>query len=484
MRHITLKRACPRRPDSQGATQPGHRTPKRVTFMSTPGFDLALARRLDQPGPCYTVYPTADRFTGAFDARQYAQHVSRRHVGGQHRRLSLNIHVPFCRTRAAIYLDHLERELSLQSALCESGGLAVDQVHCSARSATFPSVPQMRRLMRSVRGSFRLADDHAGDFTIEVDPRFSDAPMVYALRAMGFNRISLWVRDFDPGAQRNGNLAHSAQQMAAVVDAARAEGFRSINIDLVHGLPSQTIMSFNQTLSRVIDLAPDRIALCTCAHPPRLSGPRGQNVEAELPRAETRLDIFQLSVRRLRDAGYRYIGMDQYALPGDDLAVAQDRGRLRLNLMGYTSHPDTDIVGVGASALSSVGASYSQNAADVITYCAALDAGGLPIARGIALGADDLLRRTVIHALICHGMLHLPSIEQAYLIDFGHYFAGELAELEAFESAGLVTIEPGNKPEWITVSPKGRNLMPCLCRLFDRSLTASGSLADSSAGGQ
>jgi len=218
----------------------------------------------------------------------------------------------------------------------------------------------------------------------------------------------------------------------------------------------------------VIDLAPDRIALCTCAHPPRLSGPQGQIVEAELPSAETRLDIFQLSVRRLRDAGYRYIGMDQFALPGDDLAVAQDRGRLRLNLMGYTSHPDTDIVGVGASALSSVGASYSQNTADVIAYCAALDAGGLPIARGFALDADDLLRRTVIHGLMCHRMLHLVTIEQTYLIDFGRYFARELTELEAFESAGLVTVEPRNRPEWITVLPKGRFLVRNLCMLFDR----------------
>jgi oxygen-independent coproporphyrinogen-3 oxidase len=346
----------------------------------------------------------------------------------------------------------------------------VDQVHWGGGSPTFLTVPQMRRLMKSVRRNFRLADDRDGDFAIEVDPRFMTAATVCGLRAMGLNRMSLGVQDFDPEVQRRVNRVQTLAQTAQIVNAGRAEGFKSINIDLIYGLPSQTVASFDQTLAEVIELGPDRIALYNYAHLPHLFKSQKRIFEADLPSAGTRLDILQLAVRRFGDAGYRYIGMDHFALPGDDLAIAQEQGRLRRNFMGYTPHADTDIIGVGVSAISSVGASYSQNVHGVDEYYASLDAGELPVVRGIELDADDLRRRAVIQGLMCHFLLFLPSIEQAYLIDFRSYFARELAELESFREAGLVTIDPSEKPEWIAVTPKGRFLVRNLCMLFDRHL--------------
>ncbi|MFN7753026.1 MAG: oxygen-independent coproporphyrinogen III oxidase [Pseudomonadota bacterium] len=454
--------------------------------MSELAFDAELVRRLDRPGPRYTSYPTADRFEPDFTARDYALHARRRHLGGQHRGLALYVHIPFCRTvcfycacnkivtgdrtRAVPYLDHLEREIELQAELYEGGGRRLDQVHWGGGSPTFLTVPQMRRLMKSVRRSFRLADDCAGDFAIEIDPRFTKPATVAALRTLGFNRVSLGVQDFDPEVQRKVNRVQSLEETRAVVEAARAERFRSVNLDLIYGLPGQTVMSFNTTLARVVDLAPDRIALYNYAHLPHLFKPQRRIDAADLPGASSRLDILQLAVRRLGQAGYRYIGMDHFARPDDDLSVAQDQGRLRRNFMGYTPHSDNDIIGVGVSAISSVGASYSQNVSNVEAYYEAIAQEELPVARGIELDADDLLRRTVIQGLMCHFLLYVPSIEQAYLIDFASYFARELEELDEFVAAGLVTVEPRERPEWITVTPRGRFLVRNLCMVFDRHL--------------
>jgi oxygen-independent coproporphyrinogen-3 oxidase len=454
--------------------------------MADLGFDPDLVQRLDRPGPRYTSYPTADRFSSDFTAKQYAIHARRRHLGGQHRGLSLYIHIPFCRTvcfycacnkvvtgdraRAIPYLDHLDRELEMQGELYEGSARRVDQLHWGGGSPTFLTLAQMRRLMKSIRRNFTLAEDRAGEFAIEVDPRFIDAATVAGLRAIGFNRLSLGVQDFDPVVQKKVNRMQSVRETAAVVNAGREEGFKSINIDLIYGLPSQTVQSFDQTLSRVVELAPDRIALYNYAHLPHLFKPQRRIVQAELPHASERLAILQHAVRRFGDAGYRYIGMDHFARPDDALSVAQEQGRLRRNFMGYTPHADTDIIGVGVSAISSVGTSYSQNVHEVDDYYEALERGDLPVVRGIELDADDLLRRAVIQGLSCHFLLYLPSIEQAYLIDFRSYFARELEELRAFEDAGLLSIEPRERPEWITVSPKGRFLVRNLCMVFDRHL--------------
>jgi oxygen-independent coproporphyrinogen-3 oxidase len=293
---------------------------------------------------------------------------------------------------------------------------------------------------------------------------------VSGLRGIGFNRLSLGVQDFDPLVQKKVNRVQSVQETAAVVKAAREEGFRSINIDLIYGLPLQTVHTFDQTLSRVIELGPDRIALYNYAHLPHLFKPQRRIAAADLPAAGERLDILQHAVRRFGDAGYRYIGMDHFARPDDALSVAQEQGRLRRNFMGYTPHADTDIIGVGVSAISSVGTSYSQNVHEVDAYYEALERGDLPVVRGIELDADDLLRRTIIQGLTCHFLLYVPSIEQAYLIDFSTYFARELEELRAFEVAGLLTLVPRERPEWITVSPQGRFLVRNLCMVFDRHL--------------
>ncbi len=450
------------------------------------GFDPALVQRLDRPGPRYTSYPTADRFNDSFTAKQYAVHARRRHLGGQHRRLSLYVHIPFCRavcfycacnkvvtgdrTRAIPYLQHLDRELEMQSELYEGGGRRVDQLHWGGGSPTFLTLAQMRRLMKSVRRNFTLAEDHAGDFAIEVDPRFTRESTVAGLRAIGFNRLSLGLQDFDPVVQRKVNRIQSLEETAAVVRAGREEGYKSINMDLIYGLPAQTVQTFDTTLSKVIELGPDRIALYNYAHLPHLFKPQRRISAVDLPSAVERLDILQHAVRRFGDAGYRYIGMDHFARPADELSVAQEQGRLRRNFMGYTPHPDADIIGVGVSAISSVGASYSQNVHRVDAYYDSIDSGELPVERGIELDPDDLLRRTIIQGLMCHFMLYVPSIEQAYLIDFNSYFARELEELRGLEAAGLLTIEPPGQPEWITVTPRGRFLVRNVCMVFDRHL--------------
>ncbi len=454
--------------------------------MSDLGFDPELVSRLDRPGPRYTSYPTADRFTEAFTAREYEAHARRRYMAGQHRGMSLYIHIPFCRTvcfycacnkvvtgdrsRALPYLAHVERELAMQAQLHEAGARRIDQLHWGGGSPTFLDVAQMRGLMNAVRRNFSLGDDRTGDFAIEVDPRFIDAETVAALRDMGFNRLSLGVQDFDPEVQRKVNRVQSLEQTAAVVRAAREHAFKSVNIDLIYGLPSQSVFGFDATLSRVIDLAPDRIALYNYAHLPHLFKPQRRISEADLPSASQRLDILQRAVRRFGRAGYRYIGMDHFALPGDDLALAQDQGRLRRNFMGYSPHADNDTIGVGVSAISNVGASYSQNAHGVDAYYEAIERGELPVVRGIELDADDLLRRAVIQGLMCHFLLYIPSIEQTFLIDFRSYFARELDELRAFEQSGLITVEPADRPEWLTVTSRGRFLVRNLCMVFDRHL--------------
>ena len=442
-------------------------------------FDPQLIRRFDVSGPRYTSYPTADRFVEAFDAEAYRLWLGRRTVGGMGRPLSLYVHIPFCNTicyycacnkiitkdhgRSAKYLKYLAKEFAMQAAALE-GSHEVVQLHFGGGTPTFLSNDELRQLMASIREHFTLAPN--GEYSIEVDPRKVDAETVALLGELGFNRMSIGVQDFDPAVQKAVNRIQSIEETQLVIEAARASGFQSVSVDLIYGLPKQNVISFNHTLEEVIRLSPDRLSIYNYAHLPGLAKPQRRISESELPTPDAKLQILQLAIRRLTDAGYVFIGMDHFAKPDDELAVAQRQGRLHRNFQGYSTHAEADLMAFGVSALSKVGPTYCQNYKTIEEYYDALDRDELPVMRGIELTPDDVLRRSIIQALMCHFELSIESVEIAHLIDFNSYFATELASLSEMEKAGLLTIDS----QWITVLPRGRMLVRAIAMVFDRYL--------------
>jgi oxygen-independent coproporphyrinogen-3 oxidase len=441
--------------------------------------DPELIRRFDISGPRYTSYPTADRFVEAFGPAQYARWLGSREVGGLNRPLSLYVHIPFCNTicyycacnkiitkdhsRSARYLDFLEREIDLVDRHL-AGGREVTQLHLGGGTPTFLAEDEMRRLMAAIRSRFQLAGH--GEFSIEVDPRKVDAAQVALLAELGFNRMSIGVQDFDPLVQAAVNRIQSFDETAVVLEAARENGFKSVSMDLIYGLPHQTVERFAATLERVIELSPDRLSLYSYAHLPRLFKPQRRIEEAALPTAADKLGIMKYAIERLVDAGYVYIGMDHFAKPDDELTIAQQQGRLHRNFQGYSTQAECDMIAFGISSISKLGAIYAQNHKTEEDYYDALERGELPVLRGVELTADDVLRRSIIQALMCHFELSIESIEIAHLIDFRRYFAPELHDLARMAEAGLVEI--GDR--WITVLPPGRLLVRAIAMVFDRYL--------------
>jgi oxygen-independent coproporphyrinogen-3 oxidase len=293
--------------------------------------------------------------------------------------------------------------------------------------------------MAMLRRSFTLAP--GGEYSIEVDPRTVDAQRLELLAQLGFNRMSFGVQDFDPDVQKAVHRIQPARQVFSLVEAARAIGFDSINVDLIYGLPRQTPESFARTLAQVQQLRPDRIALYAYAHLPERFKPQRRIVPAELPGGAAKVAMLSQSLAAFLAAGYVYIGMDHFALPTDSLAVAKRQGRLHRNFQGYSTQPDCDLIGLGVSAIGRIGATYSQNAKTMEEYCDHLDQGRLPVVRGLALSRDDLARRAVIMALMCQGQVLFESIELAWLIDFKTYFAAELEQMRDLAEQGLVTLD-------------------------------------------
>jgi oxygen-independent coproporphyrinogen-3 oxidase len=454
-----------------------HTVNSAVPLMPAVEIDLDLIRRFDQHGPRYTSYPTADRFVESFDGAAYESWLARRNVGAITRPLELYIHMPFCSTlcfycgcnkiitrdksKGVEYLKYLNEEIALQA-----NGLGDDtrvaHMHWGGGTPNFFSIPQVHELMGHLRGHFDF--DMSGEYSIELDPRTVDAQYVHGLREAGFNRISVGVQDFDPEVQRAVHRIQSEEQTLEVIRAARDAGFHSVNIDLIYGLPKQSLVSFETTLDRVVAAEPDRIAVYNYAHLPNLFKPQRRIQESDLPAPETRLKLLALAIRRLNAAGYQYIGMDHFAKTADTLAVAQRNGLLHRNFQGYSTHADCDLIGLGVSSIGNVGPTYSQNFRTLEEYYNALDHNTLPIMRGTELSADDLLRRAVIGALMCHFGVSKESFATSYLIDFDHYFATELEELREMEKLGLVELENSS----ITVTPKGRLLVRNIAMVFDR----------------
>jgi oxygen-independent coproporphyrinogen-3 oxidase len=452
-----------------------------IPLIPSVEFDAALVRKMNQMGPRYTSYPTADRFHSDFGAEDYRAAVARLDALGERMPLSLYVHIPFCeslcyycgcnkiitqdKTKSAEYLGYLEREMVLQAAALD-GRRKVDQLHFGGGTPTYLSDAQMDGLLGQLRAYFDFAPDEEGEFSIEVDPRTVTPERIATLRRQGFNRISLGIQDFDPAVQQAVNRIQSHRQTMDVLQAARATGFRSISVDLIYGLPLQSVASFGPTLDKVIAARPDRVAVYNYAHMPQLFKAQRLIKAEQLPDPEIKLAMLGLCIERLTAAGYVYIGMDHFALPEDDLARSQSVGKLQRNFQGYSTHADAPTVALGVSAISAVGASYSQNEKTLSAYYQRLDAGELPIARGIALNDDDLLRRTVIGRLMCNFILDYDDLLLPDGVTGPQYFAAELERLQVLEDDGLLC--KGSRG--VRVRMRGRLLIRNICMAFDRYL--------------
>jgi len=451
-------------------------------------FSADLLRRYDRPGPRYTSYPTAPQFHAGFGERELREVVASSNGDPIPRRLSLYVHVPFCespcfycgcnriitrdKARGEAYLARLYREIALVADLFDRDREAI-QLHFGGGTPNFLSPAQLGEVVETLRSHFRFSAAEDRDISIELDPRFVDADDIAALARIGFNRASFGVQDFDPAVQAAVNRLQSVEQTRAVVDACRANGFRSVNIDLIYGLPNQTPEGFARTLDTVARMRPDRVAVYGYAHMPHLFKPQKQLDASLLPSGETKLALLQLAIEKLAAAGYLYIGMDHFALPDDELALAQARGSLHRNFMGYTTHADSDLVGLGVSAISHVGDSFSQNPRDLPSWQAALDEGRLPVFRGMRMDADDVLRADLIQQLMCAGEIPVAALERRHAIDFADYFADALERLAPLAADGLVRIEQHR----IVATSRGRLLLRNIAMCFDRYLDQPAAIA-------
>ena len=440
-------------------------------------FSEELIRRFDKLGPRYTSYPTADRFNAEFTEATYHRYLQeRKRDASQNPPLSIYVHLPFCeslcyfcacnkivtqdRTRTTEYLRYLAKEMALVAQHIGPDRRAA-QLHFGGGTPTFLTPDELRELMTMLRSHFNFLPD--AEMGIEIDPRTVNDDTMALLGELGFNRTSFGVQDFDPEVQKSVNRIQPYAMVEKAVTASRKAGFESINADLIYGLPKQSMESFNRTLDKVIELAPERIALYNYAHLPTRFKAQRLIVEADLPSAEARLQIFLMSVRRLLDEGYIYIGLDHFSKPDDELNKARLDKSLHRNFQGYTTRADCDLIGFGVSAIGKVGHSYSQSVRTVKAYYEHLDADTLPVEKGFALSADDVLRRQVIMELMCSGPVTFADINQQHGIDFVTYFANELAQLKMYENAELITVDS----ERISVTPKGRMFVRAVGMVFD-----------------
>jgi oxygen-independent coproporphyrinogen III oxidase len=448
---------------------------------TTARFDADLLRRYDRQGPRYTSYPTAPQFSEAFDEDAYRDVARRSNDDPIPRRLSLYAHMPFCQSpcfycgcnriitrdpaRAEAYLSRLVREVSMVAPLFDRDRDVV-QLHLGGGTPNFFTAAQLRELVDCLHRHFHFSERADRDISIELDPRFVDADSIAALAAMGFNRASLGVQDFDPQVQAAVNRVQSVEQTLAVVAACRQNAFSSINIDLIYGLPGQNAAGFGRTLDIVIAARPDRLAVYSYAHLPQMFKAQRQIDETLLPDAERKLGLLQLAIEKLTAAGYQYIGMDHFALPADELSVALERGSLHRNFMGYTTHAESDLIGLGVSAISHIGDSYSQNPRDLSLWEHAIDNGRLPVWRGMQMGRDDLARAELIQRLMCQGVVDIAALESRHDLDFGAYFRADLVRLHPLVADGLVEYDG----EELRVTSRGRMLVRNIAACFDHYL--------------
>ncbi|MEQ6917765.1 oxygen-independent coproporphyrinogen III oxidase [Halomonas aquatica] len=453
-------------------------------MQDTLPFIRPLVEKYDRPGPRYTSYPTAPQFQAAFAEDDYRAAAERSNRAETPKPLSAYVHIPFCeslcyycacnkiithnRERAAEYLAWLKREIKLQGALFDESR-RMTQLHLGGGTPTYLSNDQLGELMAALDAAFHFAEPQLREFSLEVDPRTVTPEQIHELRSLGFNRLSFGVQDFDPRVQEAVNRVQSEADVVELVAAAREAGFQSVSVDLIYGLPRQTVSSFDETLAKIIALRPDRIAAYSYAHLPELFKAQRLIHPEDMPPPERKIELLELIIRRLTGAGFVYIGMDHFALPEDELSLARENGTLQRNFQGYSTHADCDLIGLGNTAIGKVGDSYSQNVKETAQYQSRLQAGRLPVMRGYRLNADDELRRDVINALMCHGRIDVAEIEAAHGIVFRHYFADGLEELEEMADDGLLTLSDSV----IEVLPAGRLMMRNAAMSFDAYLSHS-----------
>jgi oxygen-independent coproporphyrinogen-3 oxidase len=450
----------------------------RMTTIVAPEFDPALIARYDVAGPRYTSYPPAPQFHSGFDEQALRGAIRWSNEEPIPRPLSLYVHIPFCsspcfycgcnriitsdHSQSGRYLERLYREIEMLAPLFDRDR-PVRQLHLGGGTPNFLDIRSMGELLESLARHFSFSQDPMREYGIEVDPRFADADYMHGLGRLGFNRLSVGVQDFNPEVQRAVNRIQSIEETRTVIEAARASGFRSVSVDLIYGLPLQTLPAFERTLDEVVALQPDRVAVYGYAHLPEVFKAQRQIAKHEIPDPATRLALFGAALERLTAAGYVYIGMDHFARQGDELAVAQRAGSLQRNFQGYSTHGECDIVGLGVSAIGRIGDTYSQNARDLIGYYAALDNGRLPVACGLELDEDDLIRRELIGALMCHGLVDKASFGARHRLLFDEYFLRERQRLQPLVADGLVEEDA----RALRVTARGRLLVRNIAMCFD-----------------
>ena len=444
----------------------------------TPSFNRALVEKYDRPGPRYTSYPTAPQFHQAFAIDDYRSAAQETNEAGTPKPLSVYIHIPFCKSlcyycacnkiithktdRAVEYLQYLKREIQMQAALFDRSR-KLTQLHLGGGTPTYFTSEQLADLMGALHDAFNMDDSDSHEFSLEVDPRTVTPEQIHELRKLGFNRLSFGVQDFDEQVQIAVNRIQTEEQTRELVQAARDAQFKSISVDLIYGLPLQTVASFDVTLDKIIDIRPDRIAAYSYAHLPDLVRAQKLIRPEDMPPPERKLELLELTIKRLTDAGYVYIGMDHFSLPDDELTLARANGTLQRNFQGYSTHADCDLIGLGISSIGKVGNSYSQNVKELSQYYARLNEGMLPVHRGYKLSEDDRLRRDVIISLMCHGRIDFAEIEKRYAIDFKAYFADALAKLDEHIADGLVHIDETS----VQLLPQGHLMMRNVAMAFD-----------------
>lgn len=439
-------------------------------------FDEALIKRYNQSGPRYTSYPTAVQFDESFGIKDYQQAAQRSNQS--ERGLSLYFHIPFCdtvcffcacnkvwtrdRSKTKPYLERLFKEIEMQAELFDSNRM-VEQLHWGGGTPTFLNTDEMAQLMAKTRQHFNLYDDDSGEYSIEIDPREASRESVKLLRELGFNRMSLGVQDFNPEVQKAVNRIQTKEETFEVLEGAREAGFLSVNVDLIYGLPKQTEKGFLETLDLVLEAEPDRFSIFNYAHMPSMFPTQKKMNEADMPSADEKLAILHSATERLLEAGYVYIGMDHFAKPDDELAIAQRNETLYRNFQGYSTHAECDLVGMGATSISLINNTYAQNYKSLAEYYEAIDNNNLAVFRGVQLSEDDELRRDVITRLISHFHLNFASVNEQWGIHFAEYFSAELLRLQPMTEDGLITLTD----EDVYVSAAGRLLIRNICMVFD-----------------
>lgn len=446
---------------------------------STQAWDPALLKRYDISGPRYTSYPTAPSFHQEFSAEDFEAALARSNATP--RPLSLYVHVPFCRRicfycacnkiatkntqLAEPYLSRLDREMVLTSRQLDTSR-EVSQLHWGGGTPTFLTLGQMGDLFDRLDARFGLSNSPDRDYSIEIDPREANVLTLRHLQALGFNRLSLGVQDLDPKVQQAINRVQPRVLTESLIDEARRLGFRSLNLDLIYGLPHQTPSSFAATLAQIIDMAPPRLSVFNYAHLPSRFAPQRRIREADLPDSDAKLAMLQTSIEMLEEAGYVHIGMDHFALPDDSLASAQRLGTMTRNFQGYSTHGNSDLVGLGVSAISRVDDCYAQNPTTLADYEAALDAGRLATVKGIRLSLDDQLRRRAIERLMCDMALDLEALGHEFDLDATLWLDDALSRLAPSIEDGLIE-RHGSR---LIVTARGRLLIRHLAMAFDARL--------------